>query len=361
MSMIRNDITKVKKANIELIKAVLKTNPESTKAQIAELAGVSVVTCGKILNKLKTTGEVLEGAHINTGCGRPATTYRFNAGFEAVACLFLWSDCGQLELVCEIADMIGQTTFSTVQSLGNVDYPMLEETVRTLLAQDASIRAVVVGVPGTIVRGVISCSYLLPLNGIALQQRLSAAFPSVQIIVENAARAAAYGYCVSEQPTAGAPICYCFIPAEVCTGRTPREILTHTAFTDNFPPFGKPLLIDVGLACDHAIIRGFSGFAGSLGTFLPPDLFDDIPAEMLASLFQMLIPVLNPSVIAVTGSGVSPVKLGKIRTLCADFFAAEHLPQLVSRSDCRMDYARGLILIGLQACSSRLELVRRQI
>lgn len=361
MSVIRNDIIKVKKTNIELIKSALKAHPESTKAQIAALTGISVVTCGKILNELKKTGEVLEGAHINTGCGRPATTFRFNANYASVACLFLWSDRGRLELVSEIADLIGQVIFSEVTALHVIDYNVLEQKVDLLLRKQPSIQAIAIGVPGTVHNGVISSSYLLPLNGMALQEKLSAAFPHVQIMVESAARAAAYGYSLSENITSEDICAYFFIPTSVRTGRSPHEILTPATPLSESESKTKPLLIDVGLVCDHKIIRGASGLAGSMGLFLPPDLYGEIPAEVIANLFSMLIPILNPRTIAVTGSGLTEERLQHVRMLFEDYLSPEYLPQLKLRPDCRQDYANGLTLIALQMLSCGIELVQKRI
>lgn len=47
MQIVRNDITKVKEINVEIIKSALKRMGSSTKAQIAEETGISVATCGK--------------------------------------------------------------------------------------------------------------------------------------------------------------------------------------------------------------------------------------------------------------------------------------------------------------------------
>lgn len=361
MAVIRNDIIKVKKTNIELIKSALKSNPESTKAQIAAATGISVVTCGKILNELKKTGEVLEGAHINTGCGRPATTFRFNANYAFVACLFLWSDRGRLEIVSEIADLIGQVTFSEVTALRVVDYCIFEQTIASLLRRQPSIQAIAIGVPGAVQNGVISSSYLLPLNGMSLQKKLSHAFPHVKIIVESAARAAAYGYSLSENVTSEDICAYFFIPTSVCTGRSPHEILTPSTSLSEQESKTKPLLIDVGLVCDHKIIRGASGLAGSMGLFLPPDLYGEVPVEVIANLFSMLIPILNPRTIAVTGSGLTEELMQKVQALCADYLAPEYLPQWKLRPDCRQDYANGLTLIALQMLSCGIELVQKKI
>lgn len=361
MATIRNDITKVKKINIELIKTMLKSHPQSTKAQLAEITGISVVTCGKILNELKAVGEVFEVEQLNTGCGRPATTYRFNANFESVACLYLWSDCKRLELVSEIADLVGKTIYSEVTVLETVDSATLEDAIRALLRRDPSIRVVVLGVPGSVNRGKIYSSYLLALNGVYLQDLLSAAFPEVKIIVENAARAAAYGYSVSAPLAPNDIVSYFFIPTEVCTGRHPHEILSAETASGEDTFFRKPLLIDVGLVCDRRIIRGFSGFAGSLGMFLPLNLYCDIPADVIANLFSTLVPVLNPTAIVVTGNGMTRDKLEAAEKLCAAYIPAEHMPRIVLRADCRLDYSQGLTLIALQELACEIELVQKQI
>ena len=359
--MIRNDITTVKKINVDLIKSALKAHPEATKSQISEMTGISVVTCGKILNELASNGEVLEVERVRSRCGRPATTYRFNAGFASVACLFLWTDRGQLELVSEISDLVGQVIYRDRTALDTVDSNTIVQAAGRLLKRDAAIRAIAVGVPGTVHQGRIISSYLLSLNGVCLQSILCEAFPAIQILVENAARAAAYGFSVSEYARPEELVSYFFIPTAVCTGRRAGEILSADTQLPTDPMLGKPLLIDVGLVCEQKLFRGFSGFAGSMGMFLPQDLYSNPSAAVIADLFAILIPTFNPSVIAVTGNSVTLRKLEQIRALCAERIAPEHMPQMLLRPDCRMDYSRGLTQIALQAISCRIELVQKQI
>ena len=81
----RNDITKVKEINVEMIKSALKQFGEATKAQVAEATGVSVATCGKILNELCGSKEVIATTQTSAGYGRPATCYAYNGDFALVA------------------------------------------------------------------------------------------------------------------------------------------------------------------------------------------------------------------------------------------------------------------------------------
>ncbi|WP_345940182.1 winged helix-turn-helix transcriptional regulator, partial [Paenibacillus riograndensis] len=60
MSPIANNTMRVKKMNQELVRQTLKANRKATKAAVAKFTGLSLGTCGSILNELLAAGEVLE-------------------------------------------------------------------------------------------------------------------------------------------------------------------------------------------------------------------------------------------------------------------------------------------------------------
>lgn len=60
MNQIANNSIRVKRINQELIKEALKAMKQGTKAAVASVTGLSIATCGNILNELVETGEVIE-------------------------------------------------------------------------------------------------------------------------------------------------------------------------------------------------------------------------------------------------------------------------------------------------------------
>ncbi|MFJ1227678.1 ROK family protein, partial [Yersinia enterocolitica] len=70
-----NTTRQMKKKNIMLVTGTLKSLVSATKSDISAQTGLSLATCGTILNELCAEGEVIEESLDESRGGRPAKRY----------------------------------------------------------------------------------------------------------------------------------------------------------------------------------------------------------------------------------------------------------------------------------------------
>ena len=362
MMAMPNDVTKVREINIELVRSTLKKLGETTKARLADETGMSVATCGKILNDLVKAGEVFEipDAQAQAGCGRPAKTFRYNADYALAACVYLATDNRKMTLSTVVANMIGGTVEETVEEIDKVDYATIRDAVARLLQKRDGVRVVSVGIPGHITDGTVRLCNFVELNGLPLADRLAEEFPGVAVIVENDMNAAAYGLyreiCRDRESTIG----LIFSPDGVCTGSGPDAIWkSDSGATISNTELGG------GFVSEGRILRGFSGFAGEVWS-LPVcrrGAKREIPltVAVMADIIASIVPILNPEMIALTGGFANAELVEQVKAACLEFIEPQHMPRLIFRDNIHKDYISGLIFIALEQLSCDILLVKKRI
>ena len=211
-------IQKVKEINVEIIKSALKRMGSSTKAQIAEETGISVATCGKILNELCDSREVIETAQTSAGYGRPAKCYAYNGNFALVACIYIASDMGKVLLSAKVSNMLGEVQEEYTLEIGRASFDVLETTVGRLVEKHDTLRAVAIGIPGYITDGVVGLCNFIDLMGLPLRDMLQEKFPQLKIQVENDMNAAAYGFYKGNCNEKETTVAFIYSPIDARTG-----------------------------------------------------------------------------------------------------------------------------------------------
>lgn len=155
MFPISNNALRVKRINIELVKNTLKTMEYGTKSSIASVTGLSVATCGNILNELLQTGEVIETELEEPNGGRPARRYKFNADYSYIVCLYVKTEGGVNSLTYGIANLIGEVIEEKTMILDLIDYDVIDNQIEELIEKHGNIKAIGIGIPGVVHKGVI--------------------------------------------------------------------------------------------------------------------------------------------------------------------------------------------------------------
>lgn len=366
MITIRNDITKVKEINVELIKSALKELGTATKAQIAEATEISVATCGKILNELCETEEVMEAAITSSGYGRPAKSYVYNGNYSLVACIYVATDLGKITLSAMVSNLLGEVLEEYTRDVTQMTYEVLEQTVIRLVEKHKKLRVVSIGVPGYITNDVIGLCNFIELMGLPLRNMLQERFPSIKILVENDMNAAAYGFYQGHCMDRDTTIAFIYSPINAQTGIEERlhadpnmpissEMRTLINLSINF---------GAGFVSGGRILRGFTGFAGEV-SFLPvvrPQDPDPAKAsvETMAHIIGSIVPILNPEIIALTGGYFDKKTVEEIYARCLRLIAPQHMPQIILRDNVHDEYVSGLINLALEELSCGVMLVKRK-
>lgn len=367
MQTMRNDITKVKEINVELIKSALKELGTATKAQIAETTEISVATCGKILNELCESGEVVEAAITSGGYGRPAKSYNYNGSFSLVACVYIATDRGKVTLSAMVSNLVGEILEEYNREVETADYNVLEQTIEELVQKYKKLRVVAVGIPGYITNGVIGLCNFVELMGLPLCGMLQEKFPSIKILVENDMNAAAYGFYQNNCNGRDTPIAFIYSPVEPRTG---IEKLMSADPNAEISAEQRTLLnlsvnFGAGFVSGGRILRGFSGFAGEV-SFLPVVFSQEqnpinASVEAMSHIIGSVVPVLNPEIIALTGGYFDKKTVDEIRARCLRLIAPQHMPQIILRDNVHDEYVSGLLNLALEELSCGVMLVKRNV
>ena len=357
MVILRNDITKVKEINIELIKSALKALGNATKAELAEHTGISVATCGKILNDLCQTGEAYEVSVLSGGYGRPAKSYAYNAQFALVACVYLVTDRNTIEVSSAVGNLFGEILEENTRGVSEVTYETIEEAIARLLDAHSNIQSVVVGIPGYLTKDVIAMCNLTALIGIPLKERLQMHFPNLKLRVENDMNASAYGF--YQNNGADTTVGFLYAPDGALTGAPEQKTISR----DEEDLYKWGVTVGAGFVSDGHILHGFSGFAGEVA-FLPVNRRKNDPFVSVQSIINIIgciVPILNPEVIALSGGFFTEQNFVDIERGCSGIIAPQHMPKIIRRADFHRDYISGLIYLALERLSCEIALVKKGI
>lgn len=366
MQTVRNDVTKVKEINVELIKSTLKELGTATKAQIAETTEISVATCGKILNALCESGEVLEAASTTGGYGRPAKSYVYNGNFSLVACVYVATDRGKVTFSAMVSNMTGEVQEEYGWDIETANYDVLEQAIERLVKQHRKLRVVAVGIPGYITNGVIGLCNFVELMGLPLRELLQAKFPDIKILVENDMNAAAYGFYRNQCADSDAPIAFIYSPSDPQTGieKLLRANPDAQLNAEQRTLMNLSVNFGAGFVSGGRILRGFSGFAGEV-SFLPVVCAQgehsvNASVETMAHIIGSIVPILNPDIIALTGGYFDAKTVEDIRAHCLRLIAPQHMPQIILRDSVHDEYVSGLLNLALEELSCGVMLVKRR-
>lgn len=358
----RNDVTKIKAINVDLVKSTLMRLGEATKARIAEETGISVVTCGKILNDLCRAGEVREMSKAQADYGRPAKSYSYNAAYSLVACIYVHTDGGKVLVSAVVSDLLGGIVSETIREIVRVNYDVIREQVARLRESHPDLSVLVVGVPAYVTDGRINLCNFKDLEGIPLGGRLAADFPSLKIVVENDANAAAYGYYKSNFEGRDTIVAFLFSPDRIVSGT--GEFADNA---DSLPYLNDSLApvfnLGAGFVVGGRILRGHTGFAGEVMS-LPINQAEynatrtvDSYITILASTIITIASVINPETIALSGGFLTSDILNEVRRRCTNNLPKHHMPVLTFRKDIHRDYIMGLLSIAREQLSYNMLLV----
>jgi len=342
MSQITNNSIRVKKINQELIKQALKIMKQGTKSMIASATGLSIATCGNILNEFLETGEVIETEMEEPNGGRPAKRFVYNSNFAYIACIYASSEGGQHSLTYSVTNLIGESMDDGFLAVEDADATAMENVIESLITKYPDIKAIGIGIPGLVHQGVINVCDIEKLINIPLETRLREKF-EVEVTVDNDMNLTVYGFFKKQNYDED------------------KTIIVVTFPKNNFP--------GSGMIINGRIHKGITQFAGEV-SFLPfgisrkeqfaqlhhPLAFVPLAAKTIMSL----IAVINPETIALTGELVKEEHVQGIFELCKGVIPDEHMPQIIVLEQPHDDYMNGLIAVTLESLSYNLQLVEKR-
>lgn len=332
MRRIMKNTMQIKEHNREYIRERLKANPNSTKLDLAKLTGLSVATCGSILNEMVESGEVITFGQMHSNGGRPAIQYTYNVQYSYVICMYLGYEAGINTISYSVANMIGEAVEQKTEIVDEIRFEFILEMIGKLKDKYEKVLSVGIGVPGEVHEGVIDYCDIPSLRDFPLKEKLQAHF-NLNIFVENDMDFITYGFYKKHNIDKKNSIAVIYFSK------------------NNFP--------GAGVIVDGNILRGCTMFAGEL-TYLAlgfgisreeqqvkldhPETFP----KMASSFVIPMIAIINPKTIALMGNLINEENIEEIKQYCRDVIPQKHVPEILVEPSVHENYMNGLIALTLE-------------
>ena len=336
MQGIKNNILNVKKVNVDIVRNAIREHKYGTKQEISTITGLSISTCGNILNDLVKSEEVLKGELQASEGGRPATIYHYNENYSYILIFYLFVDNGEKSYTHAVMDVYGRIIEEAKEDYTEIDVDIIARIINEEKAKYENIKFASISIPGIMRKdGYMWQCDEEALNGLNLEEALQKKC-DVPILVEMEPKVKVLGY---------------------------RE--ENAAYDENeslaliTAPEGS--CIGTGLIADGHILYGTNSMAGQTGFLLPKDSFktrEDYIGNLITSVLA-IISVIDPVEIVMTGGLVQREVEELVRTECTAYIPEEFMPKITCISNTTMFLRRGLFELAIDNKNDELRLIKK--
>ena len=321
-------INQVKRHNILSVKRALISLDGGTKNDVARVTGLSVATCGTILNELEGSGEILQAEGGPSSFGRPPKLYRFNENRTYICCILLTKHDQRKVIHCAVMNLLGELVYERSEHFDLLGIDEIADCLQGLLEQFPKISVISIGTPGYYFGGRIHSSGLPELEGQDPVRELKERFGR-EVLVENDMNAMAFGIYFYRRDLV-----------------KPEENMVLIAMM-------KTNHLSSASIIGGEILRGFSSFAGEILHLNYPG---GDPKKLLARdhegvlhvasvAVESYISIVNPAVIVFTGSSILESDLSLIREAVLSHIPPVHIPAMVYVENFMRSHMQGLCAI----------------
>jgi len=323
----------IKKQNVASVKRVILELGSVTKPEVADKTGLSVVTCGSILNELTANSIVVEESLRLSNGGRPAMSYRLSEGVGNTLCLYTYTESEGSFIRYQVLDLAGNIKEAGAIPEKTINLQVLTEAIKQICSRDLNVKVVVLGIQGCINNDILEYTDLTELSGLNVAAELQAS-TGLPVLVENDMNTVAFGYrknCErNNDMESGRNVAILFFPK----GQTPAG----------------------GFIVDNVILRGASNLAGELSFF--PFNFDKNGQRAAFSDIEYAQPQINrvilattvfldPAVVVLTGGLSREVDCESIRKYLRENLKRPQIPRIETRPIIEAEYFTGLHKIAV--------------
>ncbi|MGA5656312.1 ROK family protein [Rahnella contaminans] len=306
--------------NVVLVTQALKSLGSATKAEVAAQTGLSIATCGAVLNELRLTREVLALELEESRGGRPAQRYAYNPDYFSVLSLYAQGSDAAAQIIWSVNSATGASLAQGEVRFVPLSLETFYQQIAGLLADYPNIKALGIGLPGVVVKGRVATCDISAFAGVDIEQQLREKF-GIYVQADNDMNYTAYGFYRSSCAGETAPVAYIFKPDVPCLG--------------------------CGMVINGQVLQGASQFAGEVSNLPYKDL-DKLPvAEEMAKVIVSLSAIINPATIALSGPKISDALIPELTERCQEHIPAQHMPALIYRPSMRQDYLQGITELTL--------------
>jgi len=341
--MVRNTV-EVKQLNKEKIIEAVQSRESCTKAEIARETGLSVATCGTILNEMSESGELVRMDQEDAVIGRPATLFAYNRDYRHVLAMRVEEDRNGSAIRCAVADSLGYITRDEVTCPNSISYEEIETLIGTYLKEDPNIRAIGIGIPGVAQDGVIEYCDIKALENFDIGSKIKEKYP-VEVIVGNDINFITYQlYNLLEDKSGNLAAIY-------------------------FPSSGNGY-VGSGYILGGRILNGDSMLSGEVhyaakGFGVTKEKQKSVMktqasrCKFAAQILLTIICTINPASAVLMGDGIEEADLPLIEKECLEIISSKHIPKLSVNNNIEENYVRGVVRYTLDSMQYRVSMTSK--
>ncbi len=321
----------VKQSNMELMRCTLRDIRSGTRNNIAAITGLSLATCGNLLNDMLEKGEVFEAELEESNGGRPARKYTYNENFALIASICITAEGKEKVLCYEVNNLYGEYIKREVNKYEILDIDVIDKLIGDILSEFKNIRALGIGIPGVVTKnGTIKTCDIKELTSKNIKQFIKEKY-KIEVVVENETHAVAYGAYKSYG------------------GGEKINSLTTLIAPDGY-------CLGAGIITCGQILRGYKNLAGEV-SLLPKEIShnwvnvqptnNETFIKSIVNAIISITAIINPEVVILMGSGIQESMLTHITMSAKRYISEEYLPQILYQPNWIKDYQEGIKAITL--------------
>ncbi|HJC51023.1 MAG TPA: ROK family protein [Candidatus Anaerostipes avistercoris] len=322
----------IKQLNQQLIRDVLRSGEIYTKADIGRETGLSLATCGTILNEMLAEKEVLETSRQKSRGGRPAACYQYNKDYYRMIGIYAdnGNECGHLGYV--VYNALEEVIEEGREEVGEVSPEAMLVRLDLLMETYENVRGISVGIPGIVSGGKILSCDIGALERVNLEEMIREKY-QVYVSVSNDMNYIAYG---------------------AYDRQNSEEDLTVLYFPQNHYA-GCGSIVNGELLCGAGQMAGeLSYLYRAEGIPRPESGGSGEPAEFLGKILIYLTALLNPARILMISHDPERIPWKEAAELCRETLGEAAVPEIEMTSEFYENYIHGLAALTLHEQKYRI-------
>ncbi|MCG8452930.1 MAG: ROK family protein [Spirochaetales bacterium] len=304
---------------------------------LATRTGLSIATCGNVLQEMLRTGEIQEACPGESTGGRPSRQFQYNHDYAYYAAVYLRKEGSKNILYSSVANLAGHPVMTSSTEHFDIGMGDVEEILMHYCRKFPLVRSVALGIPGVVRQGTIGICDFPRLAGIPLVSHLEKQL-DCPVIAENDVNLSALGNHFGRDQ--------CQDENSVCL---------------YYPRGGKP---GAGIIVGKRLVRGYSHFAGEV-SFLPQSESleetslqkKNVFIDAVSNTVQSLVSIINPQNIRLIGLDFTENILRRIQEKLRKEIPQEHLPMMHFDTDLHESLIEGLHHLAVDEISSGVRLI----
>lgn len=318
----------VKEANRRILRRIFFGQEFATKAELAQISGLSVVTVNSLIRDMLADREVEEYGLVPSEGGRPSMRYRYRYERRKAAIVYAYA-YGEnvIRIRTYVIDLAGRKIWEQIRDVEQISLESFEPGLDAAFFEHEHIECIYFGLPGELVDGVVTLNDFPALVGERFLPHYKERY-TVGVYVENDINAMTYGNYMRQKSYEKVSLAGIYIPERFLPG--------------------------AGFVLNEGIYYGAGHLSGEIGRLsVPHDWLaldygnEEVVAENLAAVLKILCMTLAPEQFVLYGSFLSERIIGLVEEgLCEE---KSYLPGLSIRyhREIEPDYESGLDSLAL--------------